>query len=226
MRNAALVPSLLLLAASVLSAASDESEPAAGQIRLMFTHTEGYAVEEKVTSGTNYDWQDDDAGAFGGGLQYIVPISTDPRPLIWGFEVMYQRTEVEPDGYSGGFNNTDSETFEYSTLTLGGIFGWRFTQPLSARIDLIGEFQAMAGVTALSGQISDDTGGSDSGIGYGLDGSVRMLLGLQESGWMAAVSVGARGGYATLDLDHQSYTSELTLDRSGLEIALFLGMDL
>lgn len=225
MRNAALVPSLLLLAAAALPAA-DEPESAVGQLRLMFTHTEGYTVEQEVTGGTTYDWRDDDAGAFSGGLQYVKPLSLDARPLLWGVEVMYQRTEVTPDGYSGGFANTTDESFEYSTLTLGGVFGWRFTQPVSARIDLIGEFQVMAGVTAVGGRISDVNGSSDSGTGFGFDGSARALLGLQESGWMAAVSLGARGGYATLSLDHQTYTSDLTLDRSGLEVAVFVGMDL
>ena len=41
-----------------------------------------------------------------------------------------------------------------------------------------------------------------------------------------SVSLGARGGYATLSLDHQTHTSDLTLDRSGLEVAVFVGMDL
>jgi hypothetical protein len=144
---------------------------------------------------------------------------------VIGAEVILHSAALKPESYTSGgqeLTNVDGEQFSYVAISPAFVCGWRYLQPEGNRLGLLGEIQAVAGVTLLAGQIENSLG-SDASFGYGVDGGIRALLGLQEAGWTGTVSVGVRRGWATISMDQGTKTSDLTLDAMGAEVLVSAG---
>lgn len=238
MRPHTLVATLALCAALPLAAAAEKApvkaathEDGAGELRLAVGLVPVYEVSEDASGSsgsTTYDWEDDDNTAAGFAVQYVKPLANSPqpnKPLLWGVEVLVSSATVQPDLYQVGgsvFGNSDGEKLSYVSLTPAAVLGWRFAQPSSRGMGVLGELQVHAGPTLLSGEVVNGLG-SDRSLGYGFDTGARVVFGLHERGWTGTVMAGFRRGWAGLDLDQGSYTSELTLDRIGAEVLVSLG---
>ena len=222
--------SLSLIAVGLCAA--EPAAPSRRDVRLLVGVTPNYQVTEAMTpagggSGADFKWQGSDRMAPALGLQWLFefgqPRQTG-RPII-GAEVLLSTGVVQPETYgSNGATqvNADSETFSYVAAHPALVLGWRFTQPEGSSIGVIGEVQAALGVTALTGELKNAYG-SDLSIGYGADAGIRLLLGLQEAGWLGTVSVGAHRGVAGITMDMDTYTSDLTLDSIGAEVLVSIG---
>ena len=225
--------SLTLMATAL--AAAEPAGPAVlsrGDMRLLAGVLPAYEVEEESTASatgsvSSYDWKDTDSNAGAIGVQYLRefgPAERNGQALI-GVELLIHTATLTPGGYTSGgqsFGNADGEEFSYVGLSPALVLGWRFAQPTGNSLGFLGELQAAGGVTALSGTI-DNGLGNESGYGFGLDGAVRGLLGLQEAGWTGTVSVGLRSSWATISLDQTTKSSDLTLNGLGAEILVSAG---
>lgn len=224
---------LIHLASVTLMAASLAAvETSRNDLRLMVGMVPAYEVQEDSTPAaggatSGYDWQGTDISALAIGVQYLVDVGKpreSGRPVI-GAEVLIHSASLKPETYASGgstLSNVDGEQFSYVAISPALVLGWRFAQPENNRLGLLGELQAVAGVTLLTGQI-DNQYGTDTSFGYGVDGGVRALLGLQEAGWTGNVSVGVRRGWATISMDQDTKTSDLTLDAMGVEVLVSAG---
>lgn len=239
MRPHTLVATLALCAALPLAAAAEKvsavkaptHEDGAGELRLAVGLVPVYEVSEDASGAsgsTTYEWEDDDNTAAGLLVQYVKPLAHSPqpgKPLLWGLEVLVSSATVQPEQYQVGgttFGNNDGEKFSYVALTTSAVLGWRFAQPSSRGLSVLGELQAHAGPTLLSGEVVNGLG-SDRSLGYGFDTGARVVFGLHERGWTGTVMAGFRRGWAGLDMDQGNYTSELTLDRIGAEVLVSVG---
>ncbi|MBN8526153.1 MAG: hypothetical protein J0M02_12540 [Planctomycetes bacterium] len=223
----------VFVAGPCLSAADADASPT-GELRILLGMEPGYEVSEEAKavdgSTTSYEWEglDKDAGAV--AVQYVTEFGNLSQVLgqpIIGFEVLCSSAVLKPTGYTvdgGTYSNDNDEEFNYFAVTPTAVVGWRFAKPETSEVGAIGELQLLAGGTVVRGEVSDNSGASDTSLGFGFDVGARIVFGIKEGGWTGAVVGGARRGWASIEMDREgSYTSTLDLDRMGYELMLAVG---
>ena len=223
-----------LLCAGLVAAETPPEKPEtqAGEFRVLLGIAPAYAVTEEATprgggGTTTYEWEGTEENARVLGLQYVRPFgkaNVIGQP-IFGLELQISNAELKPTSYTvdgSSFSNNLSERITYVAFTPAAILGLRFAEPEDNELGLIGEVQAMVGLSLIGGYIESDLG-TDGSLGYGVDGGVRILLGLKEAGWSGSVIAGVRGGYASISFDQGNPTSDMTLESVGAEVLLAIG---
>ncbi len=220
-----------LLCAGLIAAETPEAP--IGDVRVLLGIAPAYQVSEESTSlyggpATTYEWEGTDDYARVLGVQYVRKFgkaNTIGQPIV-GLEVQIAGAELKPTGYTvdgASFTNNLNERINYVAFTPAAVLGLRFAEPEDNEIGLIGEVQAMIGLTVLSAYIESDLG-TDRSMGYGLDGGARIMLGLKESGWSGSIIAGVRGGFASVSFEQGNpSSSDMTLESIGAEVLLAIG---
>jgi len=234
MRLFSYVSALGLLCAGLAAAETTDASlpPVIGDLRILFGITPAYIVTEEVIplgggGSIIYDWQGTDDYTRCVAFQYVRPFGKQRllgQPIV-GLELQIAQADLKPQTYDVNgttFSNNLNEHIGYVAITPAAVIGLRFAEPESNELGLIGEAQFMLGVTVMSGNIESDLG-TDRSMGYGVDGSARIMLGLKEAGWTGAMVAGVRTGYAAISFDQGNPTSDMTLESTGAEVFFVIG---
>jgi hypothetical protein len=152
--------------------------------------------------------------------------------LAFGVEIAGSTTNITPRSYEVGgitFANTSSRTLRYTTAGLQLYGGYEFG--INPERDDISAFFILApfiggGAAWADSEVRDLAGtyAGERGVGYYIEGGLRLGFFLTEKNWLLGLMVDGVIGTSTVKIDFAGgRSSELTLERSGICGAVVMG---
>lgn len=223
-----LIRATLLTAAVAACAWAADDAVRRSDLRVTIDALPTYEVSTSVSGMGGSDWRGLPNQVWQLGLEKLwLGERKDDGGMVYGLRVNAASQIAEPTGYDvdGTFvANTTAEELQWRRVGVGAALGWQTGPVAIDGIRLFGELTAFADVAAVYASLTN-TVESDSSLGYGVEGGVRLALLMAESDWYGGIAVTAMAGIAQADLSvlGGTATSTVTLSRSGVGLGVVVG---
>lgn len=217
---------LLTAAVAACAWAADEA-PKRSDLRVMIDALPAYEVSEEVAGSTS-DWRGDIPNQVVQlGIEKLwLGERSDGGGAVYGLRVNGSSQSIQPTGFSDSGTYvaaTNSDELRWRRLGLGVVGGWQSGAMAIDSIRLFGELTAFAEVAAVYAT-RNSTLGTDSSLGYGLEGGLRAAVLMAEADWYGGIAVTAVAGLAKASLVvNGDESGTVTLSRSGVGIGVIIG---
>ncbi len=196
-------------------------------------------VEEDATGSggsSHYEWRDlKDNTGLRAAVGHLICEGGPQGGLAFGVEIAGSTTNITPRSYDVGgssFANTSSRTLRYTTAGALLYAGYEFG--INPDRDEVSVFLFLApfvggGAAWADGEVRDINGtyASKRGLGFYVEGGLRLGLAATEKNWLLGVMVDGVIGTSRVKMDFGNGNStDMTLDRLGVGGSVFVGFRL
>jgi hypothetical protein len=233
--SVALGRTLMLISVACGSAWAADDHPNTVDFYSSFGVTVAPDVEEtaKGPSGTSeYVWRDpEDSIGYRFSLGHLICTGGPTGGSAIGVELVGSMTDITPNSYDTGglsFANTSGNSLNYTTAGVLLHYGYQFgADPEADEIDAFMYLAPFIGGGAAWADSEFRNGSSydrKSGLGYYIEGGLRLGFAIEEKHFLLGIVVDGVIGTSQVKIDYGGgRSSELTLDRLGVGGSVILG---